>query len=87
LIKTKRSDYLDVPVILNLKDLARKYNKQYQQNKKKTDQKKWRSKELTYPQLFEVVDYLLACCAPNTSKVSQSKQWPGKTDQRQRAIA
>jgi hypothetical protein len=76
--KTQRSDYLDVPVILNLKDLARKYSKQYQQNKKKTDQKKWRSKELTYPQLFEVVDYLLACCAPNRSKVSQSKQSPGK---------
>ncbi len=76
--KTQRSDYLDIPIILDLKDLKRKYNKEYQQNKKKSDKKKWRSKELTYPQLFEVVDHLLACCAPYTSKVSQSSQSPGK---------
>lgn len=76
--ETKRSDYLDVQIILDLKDLARQYQKEYQQNKKKSDKKKWRFKELTYPQLFEVVDYLLSCCAPNLSKVSQSNQSPGK---------
>jgi len=75
--KTQRSDYLDLPIMLDLKDLAREYKKEYKENKTKTDHKKWRSLELTYPQLFEVVDYLLSCCALNTSRVSQSGQSPG----------
>jgi hypothetical protein len=74
--KTQRSDYLDLPIMLDLKDLAREYQKEYKENKTKTDKKKWRSKELTYPQLFQVVDYLLSCCALNRSKASQSGQSP-----------
>jgi hypothetical protein len=53
--KTQRSDYLDLPIMLDLKDLAREYQKEYKENKTKTDKKKWRSLELTYPQLFQVV--------------------------------
>ncbi len=84
--KTQRSDYLDLPIMLDLKDLAREYQKEYKENKTKTDKKKWRSKELTYPQLFQVVDYLLWCCALNRSIDSQSGQSPRRIKGHKRSL-
>ncbi|MBD2472381.1 hypothetical protein [Nostoc sp. FACHB-145] len=65
---SKRRNWLDIPIILELQDLQSAYTEIYEQEKKEDLDKKWASKKLTHEQARQVVQFLQMLCAPNYGK-------------------
>jgi hypothetical protein len=62
---SKRRNWLDVPIILELQDLQSEYAEIYEQQKKQSLNTKWDSKKLTHQEARQVVQFLQTLCAPN----------------------
>lgn len=65
---SKRRNWLDVPIILELQDLQSEYAEIYEQEKKQSLNAKWDSKKLTHLEARQVVQFLQTLCAPNYGK-------------------
>lgn len=63
-----RRNWLDAPIVLELRDLQREYAEIYDLEKRQHEQEKWPQKKLTHKQAREVVQYLQELCAPNYGK-------------------
>ncbi len=66
--KSTKRDWSDIPLILELQDLQSEYTEIYEQEKKQSDKKKWKLKELTHTEARQIVQYLYSLCAPNYGK-------------------
>lgn len=64
--KSKRYNWSDIAIILELKDLRNEFAEDYALDKQKLDAEKWAIKELTHEEARKVVQYLRLLCAPNT---------------------
>ncbi|MBW4628738.1 MAG: hypothetical protein KME49_25290 [Brasilonema octagenarum HA4186-MV1] len=65
---SKRRNWLDVPIILELQDLQSEYAEIYAQEKKQSLSAKWNSKKLSHQSARQVVQFLQTLCAPNYGK-------------------
>lgn len=63
--KSKRRNWSDIAIILELKDLRNEFAEEYALDKQKLDAEKWAIKELTHEEARKVVQYLRLLCAPN----------------------
>jgi hypothetical protein len=70
--KSKRQNWSDIEVILELRDFRNYCDEKYDKEKKKKEEEKWKDKELTHSQARQVVQYLRSCCATHRGRVSQS---------------
>jgi hypothetical protein len=62
--KSCRRNWSDIPLVLDLRDLASEYTQIYESEKKKHVPEKWQHKELTHDEARQVVQYLFDWCAP-----------------------
>lgn len=65
---SKRRNWLDIPIILELQDLQSEYAEIYEQEKKEYSSEKWADKKLTHKEARQVVQFLQKLCAPNYGK-------------------
>ncbi len=66
--QSKRRNWSDVPIVLELQDLQSEYAEIYEQEKKQHLVEKWASKKLTHQEARQVVQLLQEFCAPNYGK-------------------
>jgi hypothetical protein len=70
--KSKRRNWSDIEVIQELRDFRSYCDEEYQEEKKKFEEEKWKDKELTHPEARQVVRYLRSCCATHHRRVDRS---------------
>jgi len=70
--KSSRRNWSDIEVIQELRDFRSYCNEEYQEEKKKFEEEKWKHKELTHPEARQVVQYLRSCCATHQGTVARS---------------
>ena len=60
--QTKRRNWSDIPLIIELRNLKNEYQEDYLAEKRITDSQKWSQKELTHKEARQIVDYLRSLC-------------------------
>lgn len=66
--QSRRRNWSDIPIVMELKDLLNEYSEIYEQEKKRNTSEKWKNKKLTHEEARQVVQYLKSLCAPNYGK-------------------